>query len=1182
MPLEADLALAKLLTARKILSPEQIAAAMRQAADTPGTRLSLSEGIQRAGLLPAELIQALLSSLAPRPAGWTEPADLSNRLQQTGRLTPEHRARAAAILAEGKRMLGTDAPTFAQIVLCQGWADEAALRACAPSAAPASASEDPPLELLPAVEPRFRPAPVVDESVGVAPEGVVFPALEKFVVVPGHGAVEDPSPAVPAPPPPASPPVGPPRSARATPRAQPAPTSSARPTPRALTHPADAIPGRPPGAPTARPTPQVLPQPGGPKPEPARGTRAPTKAGMRIVPPDDEKTPPAGTRVPAATHPVGPEPTPVRLQDVDPAARSEFEQAPGAPEGLCPSCDQALAPDQQTRSCAGCGRVYHATCWDERQGCTQSTCRQIRGSTEMRVLSSGPGATVQWLRHYAWMLVAGVFLLVLLAWGSQFFFHDAAWYYQRSVEARSGLTSDQQLQRLTDPNRGIEVDESPDGKTKSAQVRERLKKQIAYLRQALALDPTLVQAWADLGMAGAEQGEAALAREGFERAASLDPKNHGVRLALGALLENAGDIAAAEARFREATTLAPEVADGWRRLGALLDRHRPDVRAEALAAYERALAIEPEHEDTRIRKAVAQVRLGQSEQAIPALETLYTGHPGHEEVRWAVACAYRDVNRDADAERIVATILVHQPEDVDARLLFAELLLRQRRYEEAVTALDPVASDAQKRSDVFRRRAQARAPLHQVTAALADAEHAVQLHAGVEERRQLLVVLLQAGRAQAARALAESLAQGAADPAALALLLAEARLSTGDPAAAAEALARAPECPERGRLNVRLARATGPVAAAEAAANALLERDPSGPSQWEAGMVVLDEQPGLALARFRKAAEAGAHEGWLGEALLWQRLGEIPSAVAAAVEFLARVPEGGRAEEARGLLQTLNFALAPEELTAYARIAHAHARVCGPPATLRRKVDAAGAMLIEIAALLRLPSRQAEVLEQDAAALGAAVDAIERSPAQPSADPLERNATGRTDFLRTSFEEWARLTVQGLQSLETLAARDGIDGPRARLVEAAVGTASGKILAEPDTGIRAALGLEQLRMMLRERWVGLPQSTRAAALWEAAEQRRRTSERFARSAPERIAGAARLFAENLVDLLGSIEGQPHAVRVAAGLGVKLDLAWAGAHDSLDQTLAALTVAAEALQVLVPLRGGGFAAEGGGK
>jgi len=110
---------------------------------------------------------------------------------------------------------------------------------------------------------------------------------------------------------------------------------------------------------------------------------------------------------------------------------------------------------------------------------------------------------------------------------------------------------------------------------------------------SLALQPDLVQVWAQLALADLAEGDDALAVERYQRALEADPLNHRVRLFYGAALERTGEVDAARRNVEFACAgLYPADDAVWRSYGGMFLQLR--AHESALIVAETGLAASPD------------------------------------------------------------------------------------------------------------------------------------------------------------------------------------------------------------------------------------------------------------------------------------------------------------------------------------------------------------------------------------------------------------------------------------------------------------------------------------------------------------------------------------------------------------------------------------------------------------
>lgn len=141
----------------------------------------------------------------------------------------------------------------------------------------------------------------------------------------------------------------------------------------------------------------------------------------------------------------------------------------------------------------------------------------------------------------------------------------------------------------------------------------------ACWRAALAQDPALAEAHANLAWLADARGEVSAAEAGYRQALALRPNLAPARLNFGGLLMNQRRLPEAEAEFTEAITLRPAEPAPWSNLGGLYAAWQRDAEAELCCRQ--ALLREPGHAKACFNLAYVLLRQGRWEEGWPLLES---------------------------------------------------------------------------------------------------------------------------------------------------------------------------------------------------------------------------------------------------------------------------------------------------------------------------------------------------------------------------------------------------------------------------------------------------------------------------------------------------------------------------------------------------------------------------------
>ena len=139
------------------------------------------------------------------------------------------------------------------------------------------------------------------------------------------------------------------------------------------------------------------------------------------------------------------------------------------------------------------------------------------------------------------------------------------------------------------------------------------------LRQALARDPQLAEAHANLGLLLDGKGQHREAEGHYRRALEFSPHLVQTHINLGALLAAQRRYAEAEEIYRRALSLAPESPAAWSNLGVLLVSVKREPEAER--CFGRALASTPGYRSASFNLAYLLLRQGRYEEGWSCLES---------------------------------------------------------------------------------------------------------------------------------------------------------------------------------------------------------------------------------------------------------------------------------------------------------------------------------------------------------------------------------------------------------------------------------------------------------------------------------------------------------------------------------------------------------------------------------
>jgi tetratricopeptide (TPR) repeat protein len=206
----------------------------------------------------------------------------------------------------------------------------------------------------------------------------------------------------------------------------------------------------------------------------------------------------------------------------------------------------------------------------------------------------------------------------------------------------------------------------------AARLEEALKKLPSHLRSSQVL--------ARLKLA---QGDRKGAEEVLTKAVASAPKSAAAVVALAEFYLLTNRSSEAEAQFRKALQVDPENDHALLRLANL------QMSAGRMTEAERTYKTLSGLSDKSYRPihALFLYKSGKKEDAVKELERLNKNDPDDRSVRSRLIAAYLDMNRQKEAERVIAAALARNPKDVDALIQGSGFDLRAGRTSQAAEKL---------------------------------------------------------------------------------------------------------------------------------------------------------------------------------------------------------------------------------------------------------------------------------------------------------------------------------------------------------------------------------------------------------------------------------------------------------------------------------------------------------------
>ena len=165
-------------------------------------------------------------------------------------------------------------------------------------------------------------------------------------------------------------------------------------------------------------------------------------------------------------------------------------------------------------------------------------------------------------------------------------------------------------------------------------------------------------------------------RQAFQRGLALAHAN------LGEILNGLGRVEQAEAHLRRAIALNPQARHAQLNLSKVL--YKQGQYEAALDAARIAVEQDPEHAKAHLNLGAVLYKQGQYEAALDAARIAVEQDPEYAKAHANLGAILNGLGRIEEAETHLRRALALDPQDVD---LFAQVLMRQGRYQEAIDAL---------------------------------------------------------------------------------------------------------------------------------------------------------------------------------------------------------------------------------------------------------------------------------------------------------------------------------------------------------------------------------------------------------------------------------------------------------------------------------------------------------------
>jgi tetratricopeptide (TPR) repeat protein len=227
---------------------------------------------------------------------------------------------------------------------------------------------------------------------------------------------------------------------------------------------------------------------------------------------------------------------------------------------------------------------------------------------------------------------------------------------QASFALRERIFQHQEAQPLIEAQPNLELAKKQFNRGNILKAQGRFSEAIAYFKNALVLQPDLIEAATNLAVTLHQTGDFAEAAAYYQRALEIDPNCAQSHNNLGILLQSQGNIAAAVSCFQKAIALNPIYLKALNNLGAILQQQ--GELPTAIACFHQALSVNSNY--------------------VPALVNL--------------GVAMQAKSQLADAERLYERAIEAEPNNPKGHYHLGTLCLGAGKIEQAISSLERAIS----------------------------------------------------------------------------------------------------------------------------------------------------------------------------------------------------------------------------------------------------------------------------------------------------------------------------------------------------------------------------------------------------------------------------------------------------------------------------------------------------------
>jgi len=214
---------------------------------------------------------------------------------------------------------------------------------------------------------------------------------------------------------------------------------------------------------------------------------------------------------------------------------------------------------------------------------------------------------------------------------------------------------------------------------------------IKYLHKVAEYEPDQAESHTKLGLGLMLEGEGESGAITLKKAIELDSNSELVEFVLISHQLNKGELQAALDAAKDFTARYPEAALAWNSLAMV--QLKSEQIDEAIGTFQHVLKIKPGELGASSSLAALAMTKNNTTEAIQYYETALTYHPAHTLTLTRLARLKWRLGRGAEMQPLLEEVLKQRPDSLETRVLLADLYIRAKKPERALTLLMEVNND---------------------------------------------------------------------------------------------------------------------------------------------------------------------------------------------------------------------------------------------------------------------------------------------------------------------------------------------------------------------------------------------------------------------------------------------------------------------------------------------------------